>query len=133
MEDNKEKIRYILHVFFDKGENTKLAAEIVNGAYGDDTVTANYVQFLFRRFRLGIFDVKVAPRPPFEANDWPETAGIGQQKRCCAPPGQIQATHFCSDSPETLGAWLRSFNASTMLFGPGTKRLPPFSRIARLP
>ncbi|GFX78241.1 histone-lysine N-methyltransferase SETMAR [Trichonephila clavipes] len=27
------------------------------------TVTANYVQFWFRRFRLGIFNVKVAPHP----------------------------------------------------------------------
>ncbi|GFW82314.1 histone-lysine N-methyltransferase SETMAR [Trichonephila clavipes] len=35
------------------------ADEIVNGA---DTVTANYVQFWFRRFRSGIFDVKGAPR-----------------------------------------------------------------------
>ncbi|GFW43664.1 histone-lysine N-methyltransferase SETMAR [Trichonephila clavipes] len=35
-------------------------AEIVHGV---DTVTANYVQFWFRRFRSGIFDVKDAPRP----------------------------------------------------------------------
>ncbi|GFU31702.1 histone-lysine N-methyltransferase SETMAR [Trichonephila clavipes] len=33
-------------------------AEIVNGVYGADTVTANYVQFWFRRFRSGIFNVK---------------------------------------------------------------------------
>ncbi|GFU73215.1 uncharacterized protein TNCV_493401 [Trichonephila clavipes] len=44
-----------------------------------------------------------------------------------------QATLVSSDSPETLGAWLGSFNASTILSGPGTKRLPPFSRIAKLP
>ncbi|GFW32804.1 hypothetical protein TNCV_1773731 [Trichonephila clavipes] len=37
-------------------------AEIVNGVYGADTVTANYMQIWFRRFRLGIFDVKIAPR-----------------------------------------------------------------------
>ncbi|GFX93582.1 histone-lysine N-methyltransferase SETMAR [Trichonephila clavipes] len=37
-------------------------AEIVNDVYGADTVTANYVQFRFRRFRSGIFDVKDAPR-----------------------------------------------------------------------
>ncbi|GFU42526.1 histone-lysine N-methyltransferase SETMAR [Trichonephila clavipes] len=60
MEVNKEKIRYILHFFFDKGENAKQATEIVNGAYGADTVTANYVQFWFRRFRSRIFGVKVA-------------------------------------------------------------------------
>ncbi|GFX70456.1 transposase [Trichonephila clavipes] len=29
-------------------------------------------------------------------------ARIGQQKRCCAPSGQRQVTHVCSDSPETL-------------------------------
>ncbi|GFW41933.1 histone-lysine N-methyltransferase SETMAR [Trichonephila clavipes] len=40
----------------------KYAAEIVNGVYGADTVTANYVQFWFRRFRSGISDVKRAPR-----------------------------------------------------------------------
>ncbi|GFX20639.1 histone-lysine N-methyltransferase SETMAR [Trichonephila clavipes] len=63
MEVNKEKIRYILQFFFDKNENTSQVAEIVNGVYGADTVTAHYVQFWFRRFRSGIFDVKVAPRP----------------------------------------------------------------------
>jgi len=61
-EVNKEKIRYILQFFFDKGENASQAAEIVNGVYGPDTVTTNYVQFWFRRFRSGIFDVKDAPR-----------------------------------------------------------------------
>ncbi|GFV96476.1 histone-lysine N-methyltransferase SETMAR [Trichonephila clavipes] len=62
MEVNKEKLRYNLQFFFDKGENTSQAAEIVNGDYGSDTVAANYVQFWFRRFRSGIFDVKVASR-----------------------------------------------------------------------
>ncbi|GFX55760.1 histone-lysine N-methyltransferase SETMAR [Trichonephila clavipes] len=63
MEVNKEKIRYISQFFFDKGENASQAAEILNGVYGTDTVTANYVQFWFRRFRSGILDVKVGPRP----------------------------------------------------------------------
>ncbi|GFX99674.1 histone-lysine N-methyltransferase SETMAR [Trichonephila clavipes] len=62
MEVNKEKIWYILQFFFDKGENANQVAEIVGGVYGIDTVTANYVQFWFRRFRSGIFDVKDAPR-----------------------------------------------------------------------
>ncbi|GFW57305.1 histone-lysine N-methyltransferase SETMAR [Trichonephila clavipes] len=62
MEVNKKKIRYILQFFFDKGENAIQGAEIVNGVYGADTVTANYVQFWFRRFRSGIFDVKYALR-----------------------------------------------------------------------
>ncbi|GFX86051.1 histone-lysine N-methyltransferase SETMAR [Trichonephila clavipes] len=48
--------------FFDKGEYANQAAEIVNGVYGADTVTASYVQFWFRRFRSGIFDVKDTPR-----------------------------------------------------------------------
>ncbi|GFX23868.1 mariner Mos1 transposase [Trichonephila clavipes] len=55
MEVNKEKIRYILQFFFDKGENPGQAAESVNGVYGADTVTANYEQFWFRQFRSGIF------------------------------------------------------------------------------
>ncbi|GFW19880.1 histone-lysine N-methyltransferase SETMAR [Trichonephila clavipes] len=62
MEVNKEKIRYILQFFLDKGENASQAADIVNGVYGADTVTANDVQFWFRRFRSGIFHVKVALR-----------------------------------------------------------------------
>ncbi|GFY24786.1 histone-lysine N-methyltransferase SETMAR [Trichonephila clavipes] len=62
MEVNKEKIWYILQFFFDKGENANQVAEIVNGIYGADTITANYVQFWFRRFRSGIFDVKEALR-----------------------------------------------------------------------
>ncbi|GFU89942.1 histone-lysine N-methyltransferase SETMAR [Trichonephila clavipes] len=48
-------------VFFDKGANVIQVTEIVNGVYGADTVTANYLQFWFRRFRSGIYDVKDAP------------------------------------------------------------------------
>ncbi|GFU34587.1 histone-lysine N-methyltransferase SETMAR [Trichonephila clavipes] len=62
MEVNKEKIRYILQFFFDKGENASQMAEIVNGVYGVGTVIANYVQIWFRRFCSGIFDAKNAPR-----------------------------------------------------------------------
>ncbi|GFX30614.1 trimethyllysine dioxygenase, mitochondrial [Trichonephila clavipes] len=43
-------------------ENASQVAEIANGVYGANTVTANYVQFQFRRFRSGTFDVKDAPR-----------------------------------------------------------------------
>ncbi|GFY12706.1 histone-lysine N-methyltransferase SETMAR [Trichonephila clavipes] len=60
MEVNKEKIRFFLLFFFDKGENVSRVAKIANGVYGADTVTANYMQFLFRRFCFGIFDVKDA-------------------------------------------------------------------------
>ncbi|GFT95154.1 histone-lysine N-methyltransferase SETMAR [Trichonephila clavipes] len=42
--------------------NVKIYTRQLNGAYGDDTVTINYVQFWSRRFRSGIFDVKHAPR-----------------------------------------------------------------------
>ncbi|GFX71578.1 hypothetical protein TNCV_2695661 [Trichonephila clavipes] len=45
------------------GENESQVAEILNGVYGADTVTANYVQFWLHRFRSDIFNVKVAPRP----------------------------------------------------------------------
>ncbi|GFW66863.1 hypothetical protein TNCV_3784321 [Trichonephila clavipes] len=45
------------------GENASQAAEIVNGVCGADTVTANYMQFWFRRFRSAVFDVKGAPHP----------------------------------------------------------------------
>ncbi|GFW01035.1 hypothetical protein TNCV_1762731 [Trichonephila clavipes] len=43
MEVNKEKTRYILQFFFDKGENASQVAEIVNDVYGAVTVTANNV------------------------------------------------------------------------------------------
>ncbi|GFU23675.1 histone-lysine N-methyltransferase SETMAR [Trichonephila clavipes] len=59
---NKEKIRYILPLSFDKNKNAGQVTKIVHDIYGADTVTANCVQFCFRRFRSGIFDVKDAPR-----------------------------------------------------------------------
>ncbi|GFV32267.1 transposable element Tcb2 transposase [Trichonephila clavipes] len=62
LEVNKEKIRFFLQFFFDKGENTSQVTEIAHGVHGADTVIANYVQFWFRRFRSGIFDVKDTPR-----------------------------------------------------------------------
>ncbi|GFW97945.1 histone-lysine N-methyltransferase SETMAR [Trichonephila clavipes] len=63
MKVNKEKIQFILQFFFDKDENASQVFEIANSAYGAETVTANHVQFWFRRFRSGILDVKDAPRP----------------------------------------------------------------------
>ncbi|GFX02206.1 histone-lysine N-methyltransferase SETMAR [Trichonephila clavipes] len=62
MEVNKEKIRFFLLFFFDKGENANQVAEIANGVYGAVTVTLNYVLFWYRRLGSGIFDVKDAPR-----------------------------------------------------------------------
>ncbi|GFV22824.1 histone-lysine N-methyltransferase SETMAR [Trichonephila clavipes] len=72
MEVNKEKIWFFLQFFFDKNENASQVAEIANGVYGVNIVTANYVQFWFRRFHSGIFDVKDAPltgRPVVENAD----------------------------------------------------------------
>ncbi|GFW19794.1 histone-lysine N-methyltransferase SETMAR [Trichonephila clavipes] len=59
MEVNKEKVWFFLQFFFDKGENASQVAEIANAVI---VLIANYVQFWFRRFRSGIFDVKDAPR-----------------------------------------------------------------------
>jgi len=61
MEINKGKIRYILQFFFGKDENASQTAEIED-VFDPDTVTDNYMQFCFRRFLSGIFDVKDAPR-----------------------------------------------------------------------
>ncbi|GFY27000.1 histone-lysine N-methyltransferase SETMAR [Trichonephila clavipes] len=67
---NKEKMWFFLQFFFDKGENASHVAEIENGVYGANNVTDNYVQFWFRRFCSGIFDVKDAPQTgrPFVEN-----------------------------------------------------------------
>ncbi|GFT81635.1 hypothetical protein TNCV_3674571 [Trichonephila clavipes] len=43
MEVNNEKIRFILRIFFGKGENASQVADFANGIHGPDTVTANYV------------------------------------------------------------------------------------------
>ncbi|GFY01574.1 uncharacterized protein TNCV_2607581 [Trichonephila clavipes] len=57
MEVNKEKIRFFVQFFFDKGRNASQVAEIANCVYGAVIVTASYVQHWFRRFGSGIFDV----------------------------------------------------------------------------
>ncbi|GFV64174.1 histone-lysine N-methyltransferase SETMAR [Trichonephila clavipes] len=49
-------------IFFHKGDNASQVTEIVNGVYDTDTVTANYGQLWFCRFRSELFDVKLAPR-----------------------------------------------------------------------
>ncbi|GFW58214.1 transposable element Tcb1 transposase [Trichonephila clavipes] len=43
--------RRVAAVISNNGENASQVAEIAHGVYGADTVTANYVQFWFRRFR----------------------------------------------------------------------------------
>ncbi|GFT34903.1 histone-lysine N-methyltransferase SETMAR [Trichonephila clavipes] len=54
--------RTTIKFFFEKDENSSQVAEIPNGVHGPNAVTANYVQFWFRRFRSDIFDIKDAPR-----------------------------------------------------------------------
>ncbi|GFV04262.1 hypothetical protein TNCV_918831 [Trichonephila clavipes] len=93
MEVNKEEIRYILQFFFEKGENDR---------------TLNSDIYCQQMDRLKVVTDRTMAR-------------IGQQKGCCVPSGQRHATHVCSDSPETLGAWLENFNSSTIYFEPGTK------------
>ncbi|GFQ86550.1 histone-lysine N-methyltransferase SETMAR [Trichonephila clavata] len=48
--------------FLDKGKNESQVAEIVNGVHGSNTITANYVQFWFRRFLSGMPVVKNVDR-----------------------------------------------------------------------
>ncbi|GFV05129.1 histone-lysine N-methyltransferase SETMAR [Trichonephila clavipes] len=57
---NRSQCLY-LHIVIDVADFGP-AAEIVNGVYGFDAVTANCVEFWFRRFRPGILDVEDAPR-----------------------------------------------------------------------
>ncbi|GFW17643.1 transposable element Tcb2 transposase [Trichonephila clavipes] len=57
-EDEQEKQGQF---FFDKGKMQVRWLKL-HMVFGADTVTANYVQFWFRRFRSGIFDVEDAPR-----------------------------------------------------------------------
>ncbi|GFU76252.1 hypothetical protein TNCV_527321 [Trichonephila clavipes] len=67
----------------------KMQVRWLSGVYGADTVTANYVQFWFRRFRSGIFVVKDAPltgRSVAEIVDKiTETIGINHYVRSMSP------------------------------------------------
>ncbi|GFV61714.1 histone-lysine N-methyltransferase SETMAR [Trichonephila clavipes] len=62
---------FVKPVFTKDSENASQVAEIVNGVYGADTVTANYVPFWFHRFRSDIFDVKDASR-----TGWPVVENV---------------------------------------------------------
>ncbi|GFV70520.1 histone-lysine N-methyltransferase SETMAR [Trichonephila clavipes] len=100
-------------------------AEITNGVYRANTVTTNYVQFWFRRFRSGIFDVKDAPhtgRPLIEniekiteiididrlVSSHSIAEGLKTDHKTFLTikhffdHKQHQAAHFCSESPEPL-------------------------------
>ncbi|GFT36133.1 histone-lysine N-methyltransferase SETMAR [Trichonephila clavipes] len=52
-------VRHLIKV--NQGENASHSAEIENGVYGANSVIDNYVQFWFRRFHSGIFDINDAP------------------------------------------------------------------------
>ncbi|GFX96939.1 histone-lysine N-methyltransferase SETMAR [Trichonephila clavipes] len=94
----------------------------MHGVCGADTITANYVQFWFRRFRSGIFDVKDAPHTgsPVVENvdkiteivevDWHKRPELTNRRRVVFHQDNARP-HM---SPETLGACLGSFNASTI-------------------
>lgn len=53
---SKEKIRYILKFFWDKGVNANQQAENLKSIYGPDTETVNHAKFWFLRFPSGDFD-----------------------------------------------------------------------------
>ncbi|GFQ83065.1 hypothetical protein TNCT_392981 [Trichonephila clavata] len=50
----KEKIWYILQFFLGKAKNASQATDIVNGVYGADTITTNYVKIWFHQFHPGM-------------------------------------------------------------------------------
>ncbi|GFV91361.1 histone-lysine N-methyltransferase SETMAR [Trichonephila clavipes] len=74
MEMHKEKIRFFLQFFFDTCENASHGSEIPNGAYGADTVTANYVQFWFRQFRSDLYCQQLDRLKLAIDQKWPESA-----------------------------------------------------------
>ncbi|GFW67383.1 hypothetical protein TNCV_2596161 [Trichonephila clavipes] len=59
---------------------------------------------------------------------WPELAN----RRGVVFHQDIDTPHTSAVTRQTLGAWLGSFNASTIKPRPGIKRLLPFFRIAKL-
>ncbi|GFU89078.1 HTH_48 domain-containing protein [Trichonephila clavipes] len=151
----QRETRYILQFFFDKGENASHMTGIVNGVHGAYTVTANYVQFWFRRFRSGIFDARDAPRTdkPVVANvnkiteiikvdqhKQPELAKRQRRKRSYRRGvvlHQDNAKPYMSIATRQklweLGWEVLMHPPYSPESGPGTKRLPPFSRTAKLP
>ncbi|GFX34776.1 histone-lysine N-methyltransferase SETMAR [Trichonephila clavipes] len=108
MEVNKEKIRYILQFFFDKGENASKAAEIVNGVYGAYTVTANYVKFWFHRFRSGIFNPPSVPHGKFP--HWPNT----KFRYLLSTTGPFEASD-CPESANRRGVVFHQDNATSVV------------------
>lgn len=60
MEQNKEKIRYILQFYFDKDTNAAQACEKICAVYNQGTLLESVTRKWFARFRSGNFDVKDA-------------------------------------------------------------------------
>ncbi|GFS98960.1 histone-lysine N-methyltransferase SETMAR [Trichonephila clavipes] len=80
-----------------QGENASQVAEIVNGIYSTDTVTAKYVQFWIRRFRSRIFDVKDAldtDRPVIEKVDkFTEIIKVDRHVSCRSITQELKIYH----------------------------------------
>ncbi|KAG5316743.1 SETMR methyltransferase, partial [Acromyrmex insinuator] len=62
MEINKEKIRYILQYYYNKGKNAAQAYEKICVIYDEDTLSKSAARKWFAHFRIGNFDVKDEPR-----------------------------------------------------------------------
>ena len=58
MDQNKEKICYILQYYFDNGDNASQACEKSYGVYGEGAVSKSTARKCFARFRSGNFNVK---------------------------------------------------------------------------
>ncbi|GFX61851.1 histone-lysine N-methyltransferase SETMAR [Trichonephila clavipes] len=126
--------------FVDKSKIPCHAAEIANLFYGVDTIAANYVQFWFRQFRLGIFDVKISNRTDLYCQQlerlnlvieekWPELVN-----RRCVVLHQDNASPYISVVTRQ-NIW--ELGWEVLMHPPyspntGIKRLPSFSRIAKL-
>ena len=61
MEQNKEKIRYILQYHFDKGNNTSQACEEICGVYGEGVVSKSAARKWLARFCCVNYNVKDEP------------------------------------------------------------------------
>ena len=62
MDQNKEKIWYILQYHFDKGDNASQACEKICGVYGEVAVSKSAARKCFARFRSRNFNIKDQPR-----------------------------------------------------------------------
>ncbi|GFU83107.1 histone-lysine N-methyltransferase SETMAR [Trichonephila clavipes] len=60
--------------WFSNSENASQVAEIANGVYGADTVTANYVQFWFRRLGSDLYCQQLDRLKLAIDQKWPELA-----------------------------------------------------------